>query len=231
VFLAQRKAATNPAGAYAQQGALVRHPNGGVEDVGRYHQAGIRWLLLNAEHEPHEWATIRTRCDALGVKWGYWFHCRSLGQIEWLLALSKGTRLVGLNVEAEISTTLTPQVIADALKQTPTSAEVCTILLGWQGYVVNGQHRGPDYRPIGHLPALLEIFPQPEGSDGPISDTYTPPRVKWPHCRDHGRALGLSVPLQLAQCYGVTEPGWYDKPYSLYTLDDAARSGVEEWLS
>jgi len=205
-------------GIYSQPGALVRNPRGGVEDIARYKSEGIRWLLLNLEHTPDEWATIRARCDANGIKWGYWFHCLTPAHLTWLLNDSFGTDLVGINVEQELASTLGPSVIARIIADNPTTAETSLYLLGWV-------QNGVDCRPIGDLPAFLEIFPQ----DAPVLLNTETGKVKWLDCRNHAKELGLKHPLQLAGCYGAGKPSWYNKPYSLYTLDDAAPT-LSSWL-
>lgn len=220
-FLARR--AKPPAsiytGPYAKPGLLWRRSDS--EDVGRAFRAGFRWGLLQLGAD--NWDLIRRRLGEQGMPWGYWYHCRTLGDLHGLLNVSRfeSAPLVGINVEKELETTLSPAVIRRELDASGYQGAACTILLGWQGYVENGQHKGPDMRPIGHLPALLEVFPQ----DAPA---MWPPTDSLPRLLDHARALGSQYPMQLMGAYrdidlGTPTPGWYDRtlvPSHVYTADD-----------
>lgn len=207
--------------------ALARNPRGGVEDIARYKAAGLKSLMLNlGDHAAAEWVTVSARCVAAGVPCGWWWHVRAHSDLSILLLASHGTPFVGINVEAELETTLTPAIIADAYRDSGTTANPVLITYGW---VQNNVRFTP--QDTADWVLALEVFPQPEGSDGPISDTYYPPKVTWPQCAQHARDLGHRGPIvQLAQTYGLTKPDWYTKPYSIYTLDDAQRLGIEAWL-
>lgn len=220
VFLAAR---TQPVkgytGIYNQPGLLWRQSDS--EDVARAHRAGFRWGLLQLGGD--NWGLLRKRLTDHGMPWGYWFHCRSLGDLQNLLQISREQEapLVGINVEYELVTILPPDVIRREVEKSGYKGEVCTILLGWQGWVENGVHKGPDYTPIAKWPGLLEIFPQ----DAPA---MWMPRDTLAGIVQHARALGLKIPMQLMATYdndalGQPVPAWYDRtlvPSHVYTADD-----------
>lgn len=220
-FLARRKLAQSKPvtlGPFARPGALYRAHNGGVENVAAAKAAGLSWALLCLDEPPAAWADLGHRFDQHGIPWGYWYHCRTLWDLEWLLERSHGRPIVGINVEKELETVLSPAVVADAVKRSGYTGQVATVLLGWVG--------DTDCRPIGHWPALLEIFPQD------AADLW-PPYVKVHHCLEHARIRGLRAPLQLMGCYdddqlGEAHPGWYDRsiPNHVFTVDDTG----ERWM-
>lgn len=221
VFLAARGQKTDLyTGIYNQPGLLWRQSDS--EDVGRAYRAGFRWGLLQMNAD--NWATIRNRLKANGMGWGYWFHCRTVGDLRALLSTCRvdGAPMCGINVEYELLTTLTPDVIAREVAASGYQGDICTILLGWQGYVEAGKHYGPpDYRPIGQWPGLLEMFPQ----DAPA---LWKPTEKIHDCLGHARALGLKHPMQLMGVYdgswcGTPQPSWWNRtivPSHVYTADD-----------
>jgi hypothetical protein len=204
-------------GIFCLPGALARNPRGGVEDIARYKQAGMRWVLCSLDYAPAEWQTVISRCRSNGLPVGFWFHCRTVDHVRSLLGtcMEQAVGLCGINVEAELATTVPPSAIAKAVYDSEYQGAVCTVLYGW---VQNSVDCGP----ISRWPALLEMFP----ADAP---DLAPPREKWPQCVEHAKQRGVKYPLQLAQCYRGGRPGWYDRPYSLYTLDDAS-GRIEEWL-
>lgn len=198
---------------FAQPGALVRTPGGNVEDAAAYKAAGVGWLLFNGEWA--DWGRLPRNCDIARMPWGYWFHCRRGVEVSGLLSESRkaGRPIVGINVEAELSTTLNPAVIRQLVDDSGYTGDVCTIMYGWVQNSV-------DCKPIGHWPALLEMFP----ADAPYLLDPATQTVKWADCETHARQLGLKHPHCLMQVYHDGEPNWYrdvTAPRHIYTLDDA----------
>lgn len=226
VYLAKRKleSVTPPApsysGPYATPGALIRHPNGGVEDIASYKAQGITWLLANSEYYG-DWELVKQRCAMHGVRFGYWFHCRDAAQVRMLLGICRAENvpLCGLNVEAELETSLTPRILRQTIKESGYDGHISLIVYGWVQNDV-------DLTPVADLPIILEMFPQ----DAP--ELYYP-RDKWEVCRKHALQLGAHFPMQMSGAYGGAVPAWYDlsvKPTHLYTLDDSA-GHPGRWIS
>lgn len=217
-----------PLGLFAKNTAFFRNPRGGVENTDVQHAAGLRLALLNiGDHTPSEWSAYENRARKQGIVTGYWRHCFTTAHIVSLLDASyrNAKPCVCINVEQELVTTLPPAEIRRVVDAHRYRGAISTVLLGWQGWVENGTHKGPDYRPIGDWPGLLEIFPQ----DAP---SLWPPRVKVHDCVQHARILGLKYPIPVYGTYtdkarGPALPGWYDRTmhHALYTADDVAGAG------
>jgi hypothetical protein len=214
-------------GVFAKPGMLVRTPGGNVEDVAAYKQAGVGWLLLNAEHT--DWYTVRTRCLQQQMPCGNWFHCRSRAELQGLLTSSYP--IVGVNVEAELETTLTPAVIADLIDASGYTGEISLQVYGWLQNSV-------DMTPLADYAVMLEMFP----ADAPALFDAATQTVKWTDCETHARQLGVKHPQCLMQAYqreplGWGRRSWYDSapaPRHLYCLDDATGESpdqVEDWCA
>jgi len=214
-------------GVFSRPGALVRTPGGNVEDVARYKTAGLSWLLLNAEHA--DWYTVRMRCAQQQIPCGLWLHCRTVDQLRDLIYRNAAAHsIVGVNVEAELRTTLTPAVIRRLIDESGYQGEVAVITYGWIQNDV-------DMAPLADLPVMLECFP---ADDPNLWDEETR-TVKWADCETHARQLGVQHPMLLMQAYrrqplGWGRPSWYPavSPRHVYTLDDATGENgpIEDWL-
>lgn len=235
-FLAKRRTVKplHP-GLLAQPFAFYRNPRGGVENVKAARDHGLRVLLLNVrDFLPAEWATVRLKAEALGLTVGYWAHVQTLDELDRLLFLAHRDtrRIVCINVEAELATVLPPTVITDAVRRSGFQGEASLIVYGWV-------QNGVDLRPVGHLPILLEVFPQDDAN-------LWPPNVKAAHCVEHARIQGARLPMVVVGTYpmsprqaekiralghtvwaGDAQPGWYDLTghYGVYTVDDTG----EDW--
>lgn len=219
---------SGPLGVFAKNTAFLRNPRGGIEDTDVQYANGLRVALLNiGDHITSEWSNYENKARRQGIITGYWQHCFTQNDIRNLLDASyrNAKKCVGINVERELVTSLPPSVIRSIVDSHPYRGDIATVLLGWQGWVENGTHKGPDYRPIGDWPGLLEIFPQ----DAPA---LWPPSVKVHDCLEHTRILGLKYPIPLYGTYtdkdrGPAKPVWYDRSmhYALYTADDVANAG------
>lgn len=208
-------------GLLARNFAFYRNPRGGVENVNAAKQAGLGLAFLNiGDHQPEEWATLTAKLDTAGIAWGYWAHCRTVPQLQALLNRSRehARPVVGLNVEAELSTVLPPAVIRREVIQSGYQGQVTTVLYGWV-------QNNTDCVPIGDWVAILEVFPQ----DAP---SLWPPFEKVDDCLHHARQLGLKLPVPAYGTYpdpelGPAMPAWYDRTihHGLYTVDDTA----ERW--
>lgn len=215
-------------GLFAKNTAFLRNPRGGIENTDDQFNAGLRLALLNiGDHDTSEWSAYELRARNQGIVTGYWRHCLTEAHIVALLDASfrNAKPCVCINVEFELVTTLPPWRIRQIVDAHRYQGQVSTILLGWQGWVENGIHKGPDYTPIGDWPSLLEIFPQ----DAPA---LWPPNVKVHECIEHGRILGMKLPVPVYGTYtdkarGPAQPSWYDRSlhHGLYTADDVSASG------
>lgn len=218
----------SPLGVFAKNTAFLRNPRGGIENTDDQYAAGMRLALLNVgDHLPSEWADYEQKARNQGITTGYWRHCFTASQIVRLLddAHQNGKPCVGINVELELVTSLPPWRIREIVDGHPYRGEISTVLLGWQGWVEDGVHKGPDYTPIAKWPGFLEAFPQ----DAPA---LWPPKEKVHDCLEHARALGLTKPIPLYGTYasatlGQASPDWYDMTlfHSLYAADDVRGNG------
>lgn len=197
---------TNRLGVWAEPFALYRNPRGGVEDVGAAKRAGLRTALLNVgDFSPEAWKTVIDRLDVQGIRWGWWRHCRTLTQLEELRWLSVNKPVVGVNVEAELETTLSPGVVQDVWRFYKGSPLLIT--LGWI-------QNNVDLSPL-EMVVAPEIFPQEVLS-------LEPPKVTTTQCLDHARALGAKGAVPLYGAYRGYSPANYDRtiPHGLFCVDD-----------
>lgn len=215
--------------------AFYRNPRGGVENVKLAREHGLRVLFLNVrDHLPSEWSTLRIKAETLGLTVGYWAHVQTVDELDRLLFLAHrdSRRLVCINVEAELTTVLPPTVIRDAITRSGFQGEASLIVYGWV-------QNGVDLRPVGHLPILLEVFPQDDANLWPATE-------KAGHCVEHARIQGARLPIVVVGTYpmsprqaekiralghtvwaGDAQPDWYDLTvhYGVYTVDDTG----EDW--
>lgn len=202
---------------FDRPGALWRASDS--EDIPRAVRAGLGWALLQQDGD--DWTVISTRCDREGIPWGLWFHCLSIENVRALLVASRSMRLpiVGLNVEEELRTTLTPDVLAAEVAAVGYTGTVALIAYGWIQNDV-------DLRPVRDWTIMLEMFP----ADAP---KLAPPRVKIHDCIAHARAQGGRYLHQLMQAYHGMRPGAFDRdvlPSSVYPAEDI-NDQWEEWLA
>jgi hypothetical protein len=192
---------------FTTPGALWRQSDS--EDIARAAKAGLGWALLQLDAD--DWSVLTAKLDRAGIPWGWWFHCRTHDQMERLLRRSHGRPIVGLNVEKELETTLTPRVVRSFVDDSGYEGQPAMIVYGW----VQNNVRVTDHD-MGRVSWLLEMFP----SDAPELD---PPVEKLAVCLDHARRLGIRYPAQMMQAYDDAKPWWYDRdavPNSVYTADD-----------
>lgn len=233
-----RRRATLLSPTFTRPGALWRSSDS--EDVDRGKAAGLAWGLLQMGGD--DWSLLRNRLRTRGLAWGYWFHCRTVADLDRLLALCRDDQapLCGINVEEELRTTLGPKVIAQRIAASGYRGEIAIIAYGW----VQNDVRVTD-ADLGRYAWLLEMFPQD-------AEDLWKPTVKLADCVKHARALGVRYPFQLVGTYdmsaaqaaeiarihpeppapGKASPGWYDMssiPSSLYTADDIGDQW-ERWL-
>lgn len=231
LFLLKRRVLSQAVtlGPFKDHGALYRVHDGGVENVQAAWDAGVRWALLCLADPVGNWHDLGAKLDARGIPYGFWFHCHTVWDIEWLLERSAGRPIVGINVEDELDEDITPAVIADTIRRSGYQGQVATILPGW---VPNSANCAP----ISRWPALLEVMPQ----DAP---KLWPPYEQVHDAFEHARIQGLKAPLQLMGCQplsalsakrildetgftvtpGPAMPAWYDRMLAgtaVYTTDD-----------
>ena len=168
------------------------------EDIASAKQAGLASCLFQIGGD--NWTLLKARATTWGLPWGYWFHCRTITDLDLLLGACRDANadLCGINVEAELETTLTPRVIRERIDAAgfPLS-RCCVIAYGW----VQNNVRVTD-TDMGLVTWLLEMFPQ----DAP---DLMIPHEKWEDCYSHAKVLGVRHPYQLMGVYGNAEPAWY----------------------
>lgn len=168
------------------------------EDLAKAKAAGLKSCLFQMGGD--DWTVLRSRALNLGMPYGYWFHVRTIADLDKLLLWCKSlhSALCGINVEAELETTLTPKVIRQRIDASGYPLErCCVIAYGW----VQNNVRVTD-ADLGTLTWLLEMFPQ----DAPA---LMVPHEKLGVCFEHAFVLGIKNPRQLMGIYGAGQPSWY----------------------
>jgi hypothetical protein len=134
------------------------------------------------------------------------------------LAESLGSRRCILNIEDEFKADLPPSLVASRVAQ----YEIADVAISTVAWLYNDV----DYRPLTHLPVLLQIFPQDNRWDPSELEQRQADCVR--HAREKGfRYVGVTF-----QAYGGAQPEWYAYhrgPRSLYAGDDVGAGRWEAW--
>lgn len=193
---------------------FLRHPNGGVEDLDRMKAAGFAGVFCNVgDHPAESWeAVVRPRALSLGMYCGPWLHTRNAADgsfaIPRLEALTATARRWGspviVNTEKEIDGTGSAftELIAE-------ETEGLDAAISMEAWLFNPP--SVDWRPVAHLPMLLQIFPAE-------SNAATDPAG----CKEHAHDCGFRCVYFTFGTYATQAPATYklQAPYSLYTADD-----------
>jgi len=194
---------------------FLRNPHGGVEGLAEMAASGFGAVFCNiADYALTEWDLVRSRAVAAGVTCGPWarvaeggsgaFDPERLGRLldvadEW------GTPLI-VNAESELkgSGSEITEFIADEVAD----RDAAVSMEPWPFANV-------DWRPIGHLPILPQIFGAQWGADADDA------REEWFRC-------GAECVVSTFGTYGGTSPDAYDRlsPYGCYTADDCGNNFV-----
>lgn len=139
------------AGCLARPFALLRNPRSGseVEKTAVAATAGIGTFLFNAFEGDvvHDWSLWRGEATKRGIRCGEWARCYVGDDIRRLISIgqTRGSAVIGLNVENEAETTCTPPVVASELLNWPREVAIITDLRGYHD--ASGYH-GPDWRTV-----------------------------------------------------------------------------------
>ena len=184
-------------------------------------RAGYEWLALNVGdgQKWDDWRTVIDRARDESVVALPWARCRTLAEVEDLLDMAD---LVSfhciLNIEDEFKTVLEPWRIAPAIADVP-ELQVGISSVAWL-------YNDVDFRPLGKLPMLLQLFP--------ADNRWMPDELpeKQADCVRHAREHGFTYVGVTLQTYGTAQPGWYGYwkgVRSLYTGDDVGSGNWGEW--
>jgi hypothetical protein len=200
---------------------FLRHPNGGVEDLDRMKAAGFAGVFCNiGDHAPEAWeAIVRPRALAQGMFCGPWARTAGAGNtwaphvLEELVRVADrwGSPLI-VNAESEIKESgaeITGQIAEEVGDRDGA--------ISMEAWLFNPP--SIDWRPVSHLPMLLQIFPQ---ESPPSSD---PEGCKW-----HAHECGIDCVYFTFGSYGGVKPSLFDlaSPYSVFTGDDCG-GDYEAW--
>jgi hypothetical protein len=209
----------------AHSGAFLRKPDGGG-GAGIGHLGG-GWLALNVGDGLawSDWNAIIGLATPAGVRVLPWKRCRTLAECAELLELAERVSVRGiLNIEDEFErgagpgepAACPPNKVAELLAHFDVAVAFST-----GGWLMNDV----DYRPIGHRPVLLQMFPQDMHRDPSTLPQVTADCIANAHA--HGfRHVGITCQTYGTDgaSYGKAQPEWYAflgaAPRSLYTGDD-----------
>lgn len=216
-------------GIFAKPGGLWTQSDS--EDITAFKVEGGSWVLVKQGGD--DWTLIKNRCDSLNIPFGIWFHCRTVAQLTELLRESKlkNHPIVGINIEEELQTVLTPTVVKNEILASGYTGEIVMVVYGW----VQNNVKVTD-NDLGKYAWLLEMFAQD-------AKELWVPKEKLEGCLLHAKQLGIRYPFQLAGNYDMSvqqaleiakihpsppEPGkasplWYDYtqvPTSVYPANN-----------
>lgn len=139
------------AGCFERPFALLRNPRSGseVEKTAAAANVGIATFLFNAFEGDvtHDWSVWRAEAEKRGIRCGEWARCYVDADIRRLISIgqTRGSAVLGLNVENEAETTLKPDVVSVQLQSWPREVAIITDLRGYHD--ASGYH-GPDWRTV-----------------------------------------------------------------------------------
>jgi len=143
------------AGLLEENGAWLRDPRGGVEDVAEMKACGREWLALNVgDHPPSTWGTVRLRAERWNVEAFPWRRTRTAEDVRDLVAvgLEWGAAAVGVNLEKEAETGLPPTLVNLELKLAGWPGEVVLITEAWL-------YNAVDWAPLTRWPVVSSCSP------------------------------------------------------------------------
>ncbi len=199
-----------------ETGVMHRRPDGyGNTLVQEQIAAGVKWATLNVgvdvNYDPTVWNAQRKLYRDAGIPHGPWMHCRSMADIEHLLAVGRvwNADLVGVNIEDVVKDGLSLQEVGGYLLDfwvNPYEKPVHMPTLPWVQNDQGWQH-------VDFCVLALEMFPL----EGPV---YV---EKWQECIDHAFAEGAR---KVSLLFSTTSPRsmYPNVAHCLYTADN-----VTDW--
>ncbi len=154
---------------------------------------------------------MHERAAIAGVVVIPWRRCYTRSDISDVLSTAKqnAVGLAILNIENEFETVLPPDEVMREIRASGFEGEVAISTVSWL-------YNATDFRPLGHLSFLLQIFPEDNRWD-----PATLPQ-KQADCVFHARDMGVTYVGVTLQTYRA-DPAWFvyqRGTRSLYTGDD-----------
>lgn len=190
---------------------MLRHPNGGVEDLARMKAAGFDGVFCNiGDHPPSAWEkVVRPRALDQGMFCGPWLRTQGAGG-----GFDSG-RLVTLVMTADHWDS---PLIVNSESELKGSGTTWTTLIRdmCAGYdaalsMEPWPFANVEWWPLREMPVLPQIFP----AESPVSNNPEACAAEW-------HAYGISCVYFTYGSFGGMKPGDFDltAPYSVYTGDD-----------
>lgn len=188
---------------------FLRAPDGGVEDLANMAASGFGAVFCNIGDYPLErWAAIRSYAVAAGVECGPWLRTAEGGvgafdpeRLGFLLDVADewGSPLI-VNSESELK--------GSGDEMTEFIADECGAR-DWALSMEPWPFSNVDWRPVGHVPILPQLFGEQWGADADAA------RAEW-------FRVGAGCVVDTYGTYGGSTPAMYPRlsPYGLYTADD-----------
>lgn len=203
------------AGFFARDGALLRNPRGGVDDIPKMKAAGLKWVALNVGDYPGlQWMNIRLLCNQAGIDVIPWQRCYKETDVIHLMGIATDwaseALVVNLEDEGWRQTEmgfLPPEKVGELLA--PWQEEVAVSTVGFPP-------AWPKWKAIKGAVGLMQAFMNER--------TDLTPKV----CTDRGKECGFVASFPTFGVYSAKFP-WSKKmyldlwngPWSLYTWDDS----------
>jgi hypothetical protein len=209
------------------------NPGGETQDVAAMKAAGFSGVFCNVHaYEPSEWALLRTLCAREGMFCGPWARVIksdnktfSSEELDNLIQVADnwGQPFI-VNAEVELTDTGIVRTSEIANKVGGRDAAVSTM-----PWLQNPP--SVDWRPIGHLPVLLQIFPIEQPNVFPPGSDIM---KQAGDCLWHAWDCGIKCVYYTFGTYGGMDADWFrlQTPYSLFTGNQVgARQEWNKWKS
>lgn len=215
-------------------GALLRNPRGGVEDVEEMRDAlGPNcWLALNVGDGQHwsDWQVVIDRARAANVEVLPWARCRTLVECHELLETADmfASKCL-LNIEDEFKDVLPPSRVAALLPDYTLQSKALDVgisTVGWLYGTDGGGQADVDYSSLTNYPFLLQVFWEDMKFDPALMEQKQADCVR--HARLDKEITYVGVTFMTVR----SNPSYYaywGGPRSWYTGDNIPAGTWSEW--
>jgi hypothetical protein len=215
---------------FNKNSSFMDAPGGETEDVAAMKAAGFSGVFCNVHsYESTKWTTLRNKCKAAGLFCGPWArvandqHKFDSAILDHLISVADSwEQSFIVNAEVELTDTGTVRTSEIANKVGGRDAAVST--LPWLQ-----NPPSVDWKPIGHLPVLLQIFPVEQPGVFPPGSVI---EKQVADCRHHAHDCGIKCVYLTFGTYRGMEADWFklQEPYSLFTGNEVgAKSEWAKW--